>query len=78
MAHGKSETINEEIEVNSQDADRYYWPRTEWEKFCTPENVERAKQDITAIVIELHKHAGLNDDPFASPEAYSSVRLKHK
>ena len=78
MAHGKSETINEEIDVNSKDADRYYWPRTEWEKFCTLENVVRAKEDITAIVIELHKQAGLSDDPFAPPEAPSSVTLKQK
>jgi len=78
MAHGKSETINEEREVNSQDADRYFWPSTEWEKFCTFENVERAKQDITAIIIELHKQAGLSDNPFAPPEASGSVRLKQK
>ena len=76
MAHGKSETINEETEVNSKDADRYFWPLTEWEKFCTFENLERAKQDITVIVIELHKQAGLSDDPFAPPEASGSVRLK--
>ncbi len=78
MAHGKSETINEEREVNSRDADRLYWPLTEWEKFCTSENVERAKQDITAIIIELHKEAGLSDNPFAPPEASGSVRLKQK
>jgi hypothetical protein len=78
MAHGKSETINEEREVNSQDADKYHWPRTEWEKFCTFENVKRAKRDITAIIITLHKQAGLTDDPFAPPEASGSVRLKQK
>ena len=78
MAHGKSETINEEIEVNSQDADKYYWPQTEWEKFCTLENLARAKEDITAIIIELHKQAGLSDNPFAPPEASGSVRLKQK
>lgn len=78
MAHGKSETINEETEVNSRDADRYYWPLTEWERFCTFENVKLAKQDITAIVIELHKKAGLSDNPFAPSEASLSVRLKQK
>jgi hypothetical protein len=76
MAHGKSETINEEKEVNSQDADRWLWPLTEWEEFCTFETLEQAKHDITAIVIELHKQAGLSDDPFAPPEASGSVRLK--
>ena len=76
MAHGKSETINEETEVNSKDADKYYWPLTDWEKFCTPENVVRAKQDITAIIIELHKQAGLSENPFSPPEASGSLRLK--
>ena len=78
MAHGKSETINEEREVNSQDADSNFWPLTEWEKFCTFENVERAKQDITAIIRELYKQAGFSDDPFAPPEASASVTLKQK
>ena len=78
MAHGKSETINEEREVNSQDADKFFWPLTKWEKFCTSENVKKAKQDITAIIRELHKRAGLDDDPFAPPEASGSVRLKQK
>jgi hypothetical protein len=78
MAHGKSETINEEKEVNSRDADKYSWPLTEWEKFCTLENVEQAKQDITAIIIELHRQAGLSGNPFAPPEASGSVTLKQK
>lgn len=78
MAHGKSETINEETEVNSQDADRYYWPLTEWEKFCTFENVERAQHDITAIIRELHRQSGLSDNPFAPPEASSSVTLRQQ
>jgi hypothetical protein len=77
MAHGRSETIDEVKEVNSQDADNYFWPLTEWEKFCTFENVEQAKQDITAIIIELHKQTGLSDNPFAPPEAQGSVRLKN-
>jgi len=78
MAHGRTEAINEEREVNSQDADRYFWPLTEWEKFCTFENVLRAKEDITKIIIELHKKAGLSDNPFAPSEASGSVRLKQK
>lgn len=78
MAHGRSETIIEEREVDSQDADKFFWPLTEWEKFCTPENVEQAKQDITAIIRELHKHAGFSDDPFAPSEASASVTLKQK
>lgn len=78
MAHGKSETINEEKEVNSQDADKYFWLLTEWETFCTFENVERAKQDITAIIIELHKQAGLGDNPFAPGEVSSCVTLNQK
>ena len=75
MAHGRSETVDEVKEVNSHDADKYFWPLTEWEKYCTPERVEQAKQDITAIINELHQHTGLNDDPFAPPEAHGSVRL---
>jgi len=78
MAHGKSETINEEIELSSGDADRYFWPLTEWERSCTWENVVRAKQEITVIIVELHKQAGLSDNPFAPPEAASSVRLKQE
>ena len=78
MAHGKSETIKEEKEVNSQDADKYFWLLTEWETFCTFENVERAKQDITAIIIELHKQAGLGDNPFAPGEVSSCVTLNQK
>lgn len=78
MAHGKSETIIEEKEVNSQDADKYFWLLTKWEKFCTFKNVERAKKDITAIIIELHKQAGCSDDPFAPGEVSSCVTLKQK
>lgn len=76
MAHGWSETIEEVKEVNSLDADKPFWPLTEWEKFCTPEIVERANEDITAIINELHKRTGLSDDPFAPPEAHGSLRLK--
>jgi hypothetical protein len=78
IAHGKSLTVIEEREIESADSDKYFWPLTEWEKFCTHENADDAKQDISSIVIELHKRAGFNDDPFASPEARSSVRLNEK
>ena len=78
MAHGKSETIIEKREVDSRDADTIPWPKTEWEKFCTPENAERAKQDITAIIRELHKQAGFSDDPFDLSGASASVTLKQK
>jgi hypothetical protein len=77
MAHGRSERLDEEKEVNSID-DVWYWPLTEWEKFCTLQNAERAKRDITAIIIDLHKQAGLTDDPFAPPSSSSSIRLKKK
>ena len=76
IAHGRSQMIEEHREVNARDDVNLIWPETEWEKYCTFENAIQARDDISELIIQLHKKAGFDDDPFAPPSASGSVRLK--
>ena len=75
MGHGRSEVVTEEFEVDSA-APMNYWPRTEWEKYCTRENLVRVREDVTVIIAAMHKKAGLGRYPFDSPGAKITLKLK--
>lgn len=77
LAHGRTEVVTEELEVDSA-ARVNYWPTTKWEKYCTPENVVKVREDISLIIAAMHKKAGLGRYPFDSPGAKITVTLKEK
>lgn len=64
IAHGKPETlVTETVEPIDDDFDAKLGEpdRTAWEKFCSQENAERAREDVAQILNELHAAADLND-----------------
>lgn len=76
IAHGKSQILKETKAVRSQDDPHTHSPRTEWEEYCELDNAKRAKEDISEVIKELHKAAGLGDHPFMHGMAIGSVSLK--
>ena len=69
LAHGKSVFLKSEYETRfvaePSDKDGYESLQTEWEKYCTQDNANRALEDTEAIIKEIHKQAGVNGDPFS-------------
>jgi hypothetical protein len=66
IAHGKPEVITtHSIEKINDHLDRTVGKiaPTEWERFCTRENAERARKDVEEILNVLHAAAHLNDGP---------------
>src|SRR4030042_2128892 len=80
IAHGRSRIGNDTLEVTkevSSQCDPYDCaPKTHWEEYCTLSNAEQAKKDVTEIIIELHKHAGLGDHPFSGGMSMGSLTLR--
>ncbi len=77
IAHGKSKILKEtKKEVSSQDKLHEHTPKAHWEEYCTLDNAKRAKEDISQIIIELHKNAGLGDYPFIHGVGIGSMSLK--
>jgi hypothetical protein len=76
IAHGKSKILKETKEVSWQDDPHIHKPRTEWEEYCEIGNAKRAKVDISEVIKELHKTAGLGDHPFMHGMTITSVSLK--
>lgn len=76
IAHGKSKILKETKAVSSQDDPHTHAPKTEWEEYCELNNAKRAKEDISEVIKELHKKAGLGDHPFIHGMTISSVSLK--
>src|SRR5690606_18990542 len=64
IAHGKSVILRETKEVSSSSEPHEHTPKADWEEYATQENAERAQADVSEIVKELHKTAGLGDHPF--------------
>lgn len=64
IAHGKSKILQETKEVSSQDDPHDHTPKAHWEEYSILENAKQAKDDISQIITELHKAAGLGDYPF--------------
>jgi hypothetical protein len=51
-------------------------PKAHWEEYSILENAIRAKDDISQIIIELHKAAGLGDYPFIHGVGIGSLSIK--
>lgn len=76
IAHGKSQILEETKEVSSKDERYEHTPKAHWEEYCTLDNAKRAKEDLSKIVMELHKKAGLGDYPFVHGVGFGSMSLK--
>lgn len=76
IAHGKSKILKEIKAVSWQDDPHTHAPRTEWEEYCELNNAKRAKEDISEVIKELHKAAGLGDYPFMHGMTISSIKIK--
>jgi hypothetical protein len=76
IAHGKSQILKKTKVVSSQDDPHIHAPRTEWEEYCELDSAKRAKEDISEVIKELHKAAGLGGDPFMHGMTVSSISIK--
>jgi hypothetical protein len=85
IAHGKSQIMEETKEINSKEVDeiinsqhylRDFGLKAQWEEYCTLANAERAQEDISEVITELHKKAGYSDDPFTLGRASRSISVK--
>lgn len=69
LAHGKSKVLNSNVTMPLKKySDRRLGEpiKTEWEKYCTLENAQRAREDVEKIVHELYKAGQFeNDYPFS-------------
>lgn len=63
LAHGKTETV-EGFWTGKNDETPISQVETEWQKMCTPKVAKHILEDVTKIVTELHKKAGMGDYPF--------------
>lgn len=50
------------LEEHSDDDFNELFERTRWEKYCTEKNAVRTREDIEAIIINMHRAAGFEDD----------------
>lgn len=57
IAHGKSQILKREYEVNPDVNMRDFEPKTRWEEYCTQENAERAREDVRKMIEELSEAA---------------------
>jgi hypothetical protein len=73
LAHGRTEVLKAEKQINAEDDPWTHLPKTDWEEFCTLPNALRAREDIGAVIALLHKAAGMGDRPFMHGSATSSV-----
>lgn len=76
IAHGKSKILQETKEVSSQDDPHDHTPKAHWEEYSILENAKQAKEDISQIITELHKAAGLGDYPFIHGIGTGSLSIK--
>jgi hypothetical protein len=76
IAHGKSQILEETKEVSSQDDPYEHTPKAHWEEYCTLENAKRAKEDVSAVIKELHVAAGLGEYPFIGGVGIGSLSAK--
>lgn len=75
IAHGKSQILQETKLVNSQDDPHDHTPRTHWEEYSILTNAKLAKSDISQIITELHRAAGLGDYPFIHGVGIGSLSM---
>ena len=76
IAHGRSQVLEETKDVSSQDDPHSHIPKAHWEEYCTLANAQRAKEDVSQVIKELHIAAGLGDYPFVHGVGMASVSLR--
>ena len=76
IAHGRSQILQETKEVSSQDDPHDHTPKAHWEEYSILENAKRAKDDVSQIITELHKNAGLGEYPFIHGVGIGSLSIK--
>ena len=83
VAHGKSVKIksDKQIQYFEKDLDAIMKKpvSTSWERYSTEKNALKSREDIEAIIRELHDKAGIKDDPvFFHGMALGSASLIHE
>lgn len=78
IAHGKSQILKETKKVSSKDDPYQHSPKTRSEEYCTLKHAKRAKEDISEIIKELHREAGLGDYPFIHGATIGSLSLNKR
>jgi len=76
IAHGRSELLEKQALVSIDSDPHEHAPRTKWEEYISDDNAERARQDISKIIGELHEAAGLGNYPFTGAAAISSISVR--
>lgn len=76
IAHGQSVVLTASMEVPADTEPHQHMPRAAWEEFSTIEHALRTKEDVEAVIVELHKAAGLGDYPFVHGAGVGSLSLK--
>jgi len=77
IAHGKSVVLKDSKDVSSLDDPHVHMPKADWEEYCTLANAERATEDISAVITELHKAAGLGNYPFVQGVGVASISVAY-
>ena len=78
IAHGKSAIVKtcDVMPSDKSDEQRGVLVRTDWEKYCTRENAQRAREDVEMIVRTLYEAGRFEHDyPFTSGLAIGSNKL---
>jgi len=80
IAHGKTVKLASEDQIRFVDDKlKVYLQKpleTKWQKYSTERNAIRAREDVEEIIRELHKKAGIEDDPVFFPGmAFGSLSL---
>jgi len=80
LAHGKSIKVLEEnvVTLSRYNHRSIVLARTRWEKFCTHENAERAREDVEKIVHTLSEASGLEEHPFIGGWQETDATLEEK
>ena len=76
IAHGKSELLEKQAVVPIDAEPHEHSPRTKWEEYVTEDNADRARQDVSKIIAELHEAAGLGKYPFTGAASISSISVR--
>jgi hypothetical protein len=76
VAHGRTEILKCEKAVSSRADPWSHSLKTDWEEYCTGPNAKRAKADVEKVIGELHRKAGLGENPFFRGATIGSVSLK--
>ena len=67
IAHGKTVILKSETIINDKvgNEDKYLHNFIEpnWEKYCTLENITRARRDIESVMRSLHNVSAIKDEP---------------